>query len=87
MPFQKGHKLSKGRPNKNIDVQAIARQYTTEAIQVLADIMQDDQATAASRVSAAEAILSRGWGKPAQAVTGEGGGPIALSVQWLQPTS
>lgn len=85
MPFKKGNKLSTGRPNKNIDVQAIARRYTVEAMEVLAEIMQDGDATAASRVSAAEAILSRGWGKPAQPVTGESGGPVAIQVSWLPP--
>lgn len=62
MPFKTGNKqaVGRGRPQKDVDVQALARKYTTVAIQALADIVQDQEATAASRVSAAEALLSRG---------------------------
>ncbi len=83
MPFKKGNKLGggPGRPNKDIDVQALARKYTQAAIKALADIVQDEEATAASRVSAAEAILSRGWGKPIQPIQGADGGPI--EIRWL----
>lgn len=82
MPFKPGNKHSRGRPQKNVDVQAIARLYTEDAMRVLKDIMQDDTATAASRVSAAEAILSRGWGKPAQNVgfTPEAGDTLSALV-------
>lgn len=87
MPFQKGNKLSRGRPQKDVDVQALARTYTQDAMRVLAEVMNDDTATAASRVSAAEAILSRGWGKPAQVVTGNEGGPVAIHISWQPPQS
>ena len=42
----------------------LARRYTEEAIEALADIMRDGSETASARARAAEAILDRAWGKP-----------------------
>ena len=41
---------------------------STAAIETLASIMRDKNAPPAARVSAANAILDRGYGKPAQSV-------------------
>lgn len=56
----------------------IARDHTEDAMQVLVDIMSDVKAPAAARASAANSVIDRGWGKPAQSHehTGAGGGPI-----------
>jgi hypothetical protein len=36
-----------------------------------------------AKVSAAQALLDRGWGKPSQPVDGDGeGGPVQLTVTW-----
>ena len=51
-----------GRPIGH-SVQFMARQYTAEAIGCLAEIMDDEKAPQAARVSAATALLDRGWGK------------------------
>jgi hypothetical protein len=40
--------------------------------------MRSKDATHAARVSAANAILDRGWGKAAQAVENGDGGPLEL---------
>ena len=54
------------------------------AIQTLAGIAQNGEQESA-RVRAAEALLDRGWGKPAQPVDGDGeGGPMQLTVRWLK---
>jgi hypothetical protein len=50
------------------DVADAARERTQDAIDVLAAIMKDPKAPAAARISAAQAILDRGHGKPAQAI-------------------
>jgi hypothetical protein len=50
------------------DIRSLARSYTTTAIKVLAGIMQQPEAPHAARVSAATALLDRGWGKPSQTV-------------------
>lgn len=55
----------KGRPKDIIIVKEAARLLTKEAIDTLADIMHNGLSESA-RVSAANAILDRGWGKPAQ---------------------
>ncbi|MFY9641053.1 MAG: hypothetical protein WCD20_02605 [Rhodomicrobium sp.] len=43
--------------------------------------MEDDNAPAAARVAAANAILDRGFGKPAQAVEMSGGDGTPVQVQ------
>lgn len=50
------------------EIRSIARSHTRTAISVLAGIMRSKDATPAARVSAANAILDRGWGKVAQPV-------------------
>jgi hypothetical protein len=46
-----------------MSVTVLARQYTTEAIEVLAEIVNDKRAPPAARATAAQALLDRGWGK------------------------
>lgn len=56
---------------KNLtQIKSLARSHTDRAIQALAGIMDNPNSPPAARVSAAEALLSRGWGKPAQAIIG-----------------
>jgi len=55
------------------DVKAAARELTSDAMDTLKQVMQDPKAPAAARVSAAIAILDRGWGKPKQTIEGNTG--------------
>lgn len=48
------------------EIRSVARSHTRTAINVLAGIMRSKDATPAARVSAANSILDRGWGKAAQ---------------------
>lgn len=48
------------------EIRSIARSHTRTAINVLVGIMRSNDATPAARVSAANSILDRGWGKAAQ---------------------
>lgn len=48
------------------DIRSLARSHTETAIKTLAGIMSQTSAPAAARVTAAEALLNRGWGKPTQ---------------------
>jgi hypothetical protein len=50
------------------DVSDAARERTQDAIDTLASIMNNEKAPAAARISAATALLDRGYGKPAQAI-------------------
>ncbi|QPF95165.1 hypothetical protein IC761_11050 [Bradyrhizobium commune] len=56
------------------EIRTLARSHTRTAIKVLVGVMRSDDATPAARVSAANAILDRGWGKAAQTMeNGEDG--------------
>lgn len=48
------------------EIRSVARSHTKTAIAVLVGIMRSEKATPAARVSAANAILDRGWGKVTQ---------------------
>src|SRR6516162_6917745 len=43
-----------------------ARDHTGKALETLVDTLDDPMATAAAKVSAAIALLDRGWGKPTE---------------------
>ena len=68
-----------GRPKNLADVQELARCYTKKAIETLAAIMQNEKTPPAARVSAASAILDRGYGKPPQAYADADGGGLDLA--------
>lgn len=50
------------------DIAEMAKERGHEALDVLFDVATDDEQPAAARVSAANAILDRGYGKPAQTI-------------------
>ena len=55
------------------EIRSLARSHTRTALNVLVGVMRSKDATATARVSAANAILDRGWGKATQAIeTGDG---------------
>lgn len=56
-----------GRPKIIAEVQALAREYTVDAIKGLAKIAKKGESEAA-RVAAWNSILDRAWGKPSQAL-------------------
>ena len=64
-PGQSGN--PNGRPKVLTDVQNAARDYSTAAIETLARIMRNPKVPAVARISAACALLDRGYGKPSQA--------------------
>src|SRR5262245_45535233 len=60
------------------EIRSVARSHTRTAINVLVGIMRSKDATPAARVSAANAILDRGWGKVAQPLENGRDGPLEL---------
>lgn len=62
------------------DIRSLARQHSETAINTLRGIASSKSAPAAARVTAACALLDRGYGKPASILAGdEDGGPIQLN--------
>ena len=73
-PFQKGQSGNPGgRPKVVAEVRELARKHTSKAVETLVSIMTNTKAEPAARVSAANSLLDRGYGKPPQHITGEGG--------------
>lgn len=60
------------------EIRSLARSHTRTAINVLVGILRSKDATAAARVSAANAILDRGWGKALPAKQNGGDGVLEL---------
>jgi hypothetical protein len=60
------------------EIRSLARSHTRTALNVLVGVMRSKDATAAARVSAANSILDRGWGKAAQAIENGDGGALEL---------
>ena len=67
-----GYRRGAGRPPGSLNkrtienvraIGEIAKEYTEEAIQTLASIMRDAGQSGPARVSAADKLLERGWGK------------------------
>lgn len=72
-----GQRPGAGRPKGALNkatasVREAAQAFTTDALSTLAEIMRDPEHPAAARVSAAQALLDRGHGKPTQSVELDG---------------
>jgi hypothetical protein len=65
-------------PKTLTEIRSLARSHTRTAINVLVRVMRSEDATHAARVSAANAILDRGWGKAAQALENSDGSALEL---------
>jgi hypothetical protein len=61
-----------------MEIRSLARSHTRTALNVLVGVMRSKDATAAARVSAANAVLDRGWGKAPQAIENGDGGALEL---------
>ena len=72
-----------GRPKGTSALAEAARAKTEEALNVLIAAMADEDVRA--RITAAQAILDRGYGKPAQSVDlgSDPDRPVISEVRWL----
>jgi hypothetical protein len=60
------------------EIRSLARSHTRTVLNVLVGVMRSNDATAAARIAAANAILDRGWGKPPQAIQNGDDGALEL---------
>jgi hypothetical protein len=60
------------------EIRSMARSHTRTAINALVGVMKAKDASHAARVSAATAILDRGWGRPVQALQNADDGALEL---------
>jgi hypothetical protein len=72
-------------PRKKIptDLRSLARGHTKLCIKVLAGIVSQEAVPPAARVSAAQALLDRGWGRAPQLLSGEDGGGIQVIIRQI----
>ena len=68
MPFEKGKSGNPGgRPKEVAEVRELAKKHGSAAIERLVELMASDNERTA--VAACEAVLNRGYGRPAQSMT------------------
>ena len=78
--FQKGRSGNPGgRPKVVAHMQELARQHAAEALDTLVELMGSPKTAPAARISAANAILDRGFGKPAPLLSETRTNPRMLS--------
>ncbi len=73
-----------GRPKKTeeqLTLEAMCRDKTPQALTTILELMEEADKDS-TRLSAAQYIIDRGWGKAAQAVsvTGSEGGPVVIEI-------
>ena len=88
MKGQKTGGRRKGTPNKaTADVKTLAGVYTPEAVRLLASVMRNTKAPLMARVMAADKLLDRACGRPAQVVAGaDRTGPVSFTlIEELHP--
>lgn len=79
--LKRGPGRPKGSKNKMpAELKALAQTYAPEALKTLSQIMRDAAAPQAARVSAANSLLDRGYGKPVQ--QNEIGGIDGLPIKY-----
>ena len=66
-PGQSGNPA--GRPPRHLDLAAIAREHTVEAIEKLVEVMRGEDHSRA--LYAVQQLLDRGWGKPITPIVDE----------------
>lgn len=78
-------------PQKTItEIKSLARAHAPSALKVLSGIMNQPTASKAARVAAANSLLDRGFGKPAQVHAGDPNNPIVhrhdkIIIEYVRP--
>jgi len=79
-----GKRLGAGRKPGKVsaakrELSEMAKEHAQGALETLVAVHQDKEAPHAARVSAANAILDRAYGKPPQALTGKDGESLTFT--------
>ncbi len=75
----------RGTPNRvTAELKATFQKHGDELVQALLALTKSDDERV--RLGAIQAALDRGWGKPAQVVSGDAGQPHRLVVEIIDPT-
>jgi hypothetical protein len=72
--------VTKPKRKTPIDLKSLARGYTVTAVKTLGGISETGESEAA-RVSAAIALLDRGWGKPNQPTDAKVDGELRIVIR------
>jgi hypothetical protein len=90
-PSHGGKRPGAGRPKGarnrvTADIKALAQTYGADAIDTLAEIMKNESAPEAARISAAKELIDRGFGKAVQAteISGKDGSPLSFAPPVIQ---
>jgi len=70
-----------GKTKEHFAIQALARVHTVELLGVALALARSPKTPPAVRLGAVLAIWDRGWGRPAQTVTGDEGGPLQVIIR------
>ena len=88
MTFKAGQDKSGGRiagtPNRATQLsRQLAMPFVDEAVKALVDVLRDQEAPHAARISAANSILDRAFGKPRQEVehAGDAAQPLEILIR------
>lgn len=71
-----------GRPRRDHDIAALAREHTEAAIDALVEIMSNETASPSARIAAANTLLDRGYGRARQSQDVEPNGSDAFLQIW-----
>jgi len=77
--------VARSTPKLKIEVQKLAQSWGPDAIDALAEIMNDRQQPGTTRVAAARELLDRGFGKATQFIAGDEDAPpiqFETKIDW-----
>jgi hypothetical protein len=66
-----------------LELRSLARTHTAMAVRTLALVARSPKAPPSARVAAAEALLSRGWGKPVQPVDTRADTELKITIRHI----
>ena len=66
------------------EIKAAFQKHGDELVQALLALTKSDDERV--RLGAVQAALDRGWGRPTQAIAGDPGQPVRLTVEIIDPT-